>query len=143
MLILQYLFLLISPTNEFFSIPRGVLWIGQRTYQGKLFAAFCRITCEPFEDCDALKALEVVDEDIWDPEIFQELQTDGVPRVRFYRVVGGYSSFLPFHRKIPENEKLKMFNPVYGKGNRTIADLRNGETDIISYSTPIFASINS
>ena len=72
------------------------------------FLLFNLPTCEPFEDSNALKALEVVDEDIWDPEIFQELQTDGVPRVRFYRVVGGYSSFLPFHRKVPENKYTVM-----------------------------------
>ena len=39
------------------------------------------VTCESFEDCNALEAFEVVDEHIWDPEVGQELQANRVPRV--------------------------------------------------------------
>ena len=38
-------------------------------------------TCESLEDGDVLEALEVVNEDIWDPEVGQELKADRVPRV--------------------------------------------------------------
>ena len=45
------------------------------------------LTCESLEDGDVLKTLEVVDEDIRDPEIVEELQTDRVPELWLYRVV--------------------------------------------------------
>ena len=45
------------------------------------------LTCESLEDGDVLETLEVVDEDIWDPEIVEELQTDRVPELWLYRVV--------------------------------------------------------
>ena len=45
------------------------------------------LTCESLEDGDVLKTLEVVDEDIRDPEIIEELQTDRVPELWLYRVV--------------------------------------------------------
>ena len=45
------------------------------------------LTCESLEDGDVLETLEVVDEDIRDPEIVEELQTDRVPELWLYRVV--------------------------------------------------------
>ena len=45
-----------------------------------------KLTCESFENSNALEALEVVDENIGNPEVGQELKADRVPGILIIRL---------------------------------------------------------
>ena len=57
-------------------------------------------TCQSLEDCNILEAFQIVNEDVWYPEVLQELQRHGVPEPGLYAVVGPDPTLLPHHAEV-------------------------------------------
>ena len=57
-------------------------------------------TCQSLEDCNILEAFQIVNEDVWYPEVLQELQRHGVPEPGLYAVVGPDPALLPHDTEV-------------------------------------------
>ena len=57
-------------------------------------------TCQSLEDCNILEAFQIVNEDVWYPEVLQELQGHWVPEPGLYAVVGPDPTLLPHHAEV-------------------------------------------
>ena len=82
-----------------------------RTYLTEIYLAspYDPYPCQFLDDVEGRKRLEVINEYVWDPEVFQELQVDGGPLVGGYGHVGPQPRLLPFNRQVHRHSDAELF----------------------------------